>query len=85
LLNAKMSGLQAFFLVMTGLPSPAHFPGICHAKGMTSFLYANAIRIFDYPKFAATLRGKVRENAAKVAEAAGISIEHIRRIKGWSS
>src|SRR5271167_893566 len=40
-------------------------PGICHAKGMTAFLYANAIRIFDYPQFAATLRDKVRENTAK--------------------
>ncbi len=38
--------------------------GICHAKGMTSFLYASGIRIFDYPQFAATLRDKVRENAA---------------------
>ncbi len=54
-------------------------PGICHAKGMTSFLYANGIRLFDYPKFAATLRDKVRDNAAKVAEAAGVSIEHITK------
>ena len=46
---------------------------------MTSFLYANAIRIFDYPQFAATLRDTVRENAAKVAEAAGVAIEHISK------
>ncbi len=45
---------------------------------MTSFLYANAIRIFD-PQFAATLRDTVRENAAKVAEAAGVTIEHISK------
>ena len=54
-------------------------PGICHAQGMTAFLRANAIRIFDYPRFAATLRDKVRENAAKVAEAAGAAIEHISK------
>ena len=27
-------------------------PGICYACGMTSYLYANKIKIFDYPKFA---------------------------------
>ena len=30
-------------------------PGACYAEGMTRFLYANKIRIFDYPQFAATL------------------------------
>src|SRR5208283_2770703 len=54
-------------------------PGICHAKGMTSFLYANGIRIFDYPQFAATLRDRLRDNAAKVAKAAGVSIEHVTK------
>ncbi len=53
-------------------------PGICHARGIT-FLYANCIRIFDYPQFAATLRDNVRENAAKIAEAAGVAIEHISK------
>ena len=46
---------------------------------MTSFLYANGILIFDYPKFAATLRDKVRENAAKVTKAAGAVIEHVTK------
>jgi hypothetical protein len=35
-------------------------PGVCYAEGMTRFLYANKIRIFDYPQFAATLRDAVR-------------------------
>ena len=39
----------------------------------------SSIRIFDYPQFAATLRDTVRENAAKVAEAAGVAIEHISK------
>ncbi len=39
----------------------------------------NGILIFDYPKLAEKLRGKLRENAAKVAEAAGVSIEHISK------
>ncbi len=61
-------------IVITGT-----LPGACYAKGMTSFLYATAIRIFDYPQFAATLRDKVRENAAKVAEASGVTIEHVSK------
>jgi transposase len=39
---------------------------------MTAFLYADGVRIFDYPQFAATLRDTVRENAAKIAQAAGV-------------
>jgi hypothetical protein len=54
-------------------------PGICYAKGMTAFLRANGIRIFDYPQFAAGLREAVRENAGKVADAAGVTIEHIAK------
>jgi len=35
-------------------------PGICFAQGMTSYLYANNIRIFDYPKWAEPLRNEIR-------------------------
>jgi len=74
--DGRIAGVLSCYdrIVITGT-----VPGICHAKGMTSFLYANGIRIFDYPQFAATLRDKVRENAAKVAEAAGATIEHISK------
>jgi hypothetical protein len=40
---------------------------------MTRFLYANKIRIFDYPQFAATLRDRVRERAAALAQEASIT------------
>ena len=53
-------------------------PGVCFAEGMTKILRASGIRIFDYPKFAAALRDRVREAAALTA-AAGISIEHIAK------
>jgi len=53
-------------------------PGICQAGGMTSFLYAHQIRIFDYPKFAEPYRDQIRENAERMAKAAGIEIELIR-------
>jgi hypothetical protein len=74
--DERIAGVLSCYdrIVITGT-----LPGVCHARGMTSFLYTNAIRIFDYPQFAATLRDTVRENAAKVAEAAGVAIEHISK------
>src|SRR5215472_12222482 len=52
-------------------------PGACYADGMTAFLSARQVRIFDYPRFAEPLRDRVRERAAELAAGAGISIEHI--------
>jgi hypothetical protein len=54
-------------------------PTVCYAAGMTRFLYAKEVRIFDYPQFAATLRERVRERAAALAAEAGITIEHIAK------
>ena len=54
-------------------------PVICYAEGMTHFLYANGIRIFDYPEFAMKLRDRVRDAAGSLAAAAGISIAHIAK------
>jgi hypothetical protein len=54
-------------------------PTVCHADGMTRFLYTNGIRVFDSPAFASTLRDRVRDRAASVAAEAGITIEHITR------
>ena len=52
-------------------------PGVCYAEGMTRFLHANGVRIFDYPQFAMTLRDRVRDRAASLAAKAGVTIEHI--------
>jgi hypothetical protein len=41
-------------------------PTVCYAAGMTKFLYAIGVRIFDYPQFASTLRDRVRERAARL-------------------
>jgi hypothetical protein len=54
-------------------------PTVCYAEGMTRFLYANGIRIFDYPEFAMKLRDRVRDGAASLAAAAGLTIEHIAK------
>ncbi len=54
-------------------------PGACYAGGMTSFLYAHGIRIFDYPHFAEPLRDRIRERAQEVCGANGVSIEHVNK------
>lgn len=61
-------------IIMTGT-----IPGACYAQGMTSFLKAKGIRIFDYPRFAEPLRDRIRENAERLAKAEGVDIEHIRK------
>jgi hypothetical protein len=72
----KIAGVLSCYdrIIITGT-----LPTVCHAKGMTAFLYADGVRIFDYPQFAATLRDTVRENAAKIAQAAGVAIEHVSK------
>src|SRR5258707_4904767 len=54
-------------------------PTVCYAAGMTKFLYAIGVRIFDYPQFASTLRDRVRERAASLAAQAGVTVEHIAK------
>jgi hypothetical protein len=54
-------------------------PGVCYADGMTRYLHANGIRVFDYPQFAMMLRDRVRECAASLAADAGVTIEHIAK------
>jgi len=61
-------------IVVTGT-----LPGACYAQGMTAFLYAKGIRIFDYPRFAEPLREALRERAQELAQSAGIEIEHIAK------
>jgi hypothetical protein len=54
-------------------------PGVCYADGMTRYLNARGIRIFDYPEFAKPLRDRVRDCAATLAREAGLTIEHISK------
>jgi len=54
-------------------------PGLCFDGGMTAFLYANNIRIFDYPQWAQTLRDELRDHAEQVAKNNGLEIEFIRK------
>lgn len=59
-------------IVITGT-----LPGACHHAGMTSFLNAQHIRIFDYPRFAEPLRDRIRTRAEQLASAAEARIEYL--------
>jgi hypothetical protein len=51
---------------------------LCYARGMTGYLYAHGIRIFDYAtKFAEPLRNAIRDNARAIAREHGLQIEFI--------
>jgi len=54
-------------------------PEISYAKGMTSYMYQNGVRIFDYPKFAEPFKETIRANAERIAKEHGIEIEFIRK------
>ena len=54
-----------------------------HPEGMTSYLNANHIKIFDYQKFCEPLTQKVRSVAEEIAKANDIEIEFIRKLKAF--
>ena len=72
----RIAGMLSCYdrVVITGT-----LPTVCYADGMTRFLHASGIGIFDYPDFAQTLRDRVREGAARLAAEAGGTIEHIAK------
>jgi hypothetical protein len=72
----RLAGVLSCYdrIIVTGT-----LPGACYAQGMTGFLSARQIRIFDYPRFAEPLRDRVRDRAAALAGAAGVTIEHIAK------
>jgi hypothetical protein len=61
-------------IVITGT-----LPQFCYAQGMTSYLYAQHIRIFDYRQFAAPFRDQIRDNAEAIAARHDLRIEFIRK------
>jgi hypothetical protein len=54
-------------------------PVLSNANHLTSYMYENNIRIFDYPKFAEPYRDELKINAEALAKAAGLDIEFIRK------
>lgn len=58
-------------------------PTACYADGMTRFLTARNIRIFDYAQFTKPLKDALHENAKRLAAEAGVEIEFIRKLKSF--
>ena len=54
-------------------------PQICYSQGMTSYLYSQGIKIFDYPKFAEPFKEAIRKNADQLAKDNDIEIEFVRK------
>jgi hypothetical protein len=61
-------------LILTGT-----LPEISYSQGMTSYMYENGIKIFDYPKFAEPFKDAIRANAERIAKEHGIEIEFISK------
>lgn len=61
-------------LILTGT-----MPEISYSQGMTSYMYQNEVKIFDYPKFAEPYKDAIRANAERVAKEHGVEIEFIRK------
>lgn len=71
----KIAGVISCYdrIVITGT-----LPVLSNAQQMTSYMYQQGVRIFDYARFAEPFRDKLREKAQKLAEESGIAIEFIR-------
>ena len=60
-----------------------YIPGWSYAEGMTAYLKANGIRIFDLASFSQSLTEQIRQNAKKIADENGIEIEFIRKLRAF--
>lgn len=58
-------------------------PDIAYADAMTRELNKRRIRIFDFTEFAQPLREAIRDNAERLADGHGLSIEFIRHVKAF--
>jgi len=74
--SEKISGTLCCYdrIVLTGT-----LPVLSNAGHLTSYLFQNNIRIFDYARFAEPFRDILKMNAEKLAADAGLSIEFIRK------
>jgi hypothetical protein len=54
-------------------------PGLCYQEGMTSYLYSQKIKIFDYPRFAEPFKERIRENAEQISKQNKVDIQFIRK------
>jgi len=78
--SAQITGVLSCYdrIIMQGT-----VPGWCYAQGMTDYLYGHQIRIFDYPKWAESLRDGIRQNMERIAAENGIEVEFVRSKKSF--
>ncbi len=60
-----------------------YIPVWSYAEGMTGYLNAKGIRIFDYSSFSQPFTEQIRQNAQQIAEENGIEIEFIRKLRAF--
>jgi len=60
-----------------------NIPELCFDGGMTSYLYKNDIKIFDYPEWANSRREELREFAEQIAKENRLEIEFIRKLDSF--
>lgn len=72
----KIIGTLSCFdrIILTGT-----IPQICYSEGMTSYLYSQGIRIFDYTKFAEPFKETIRANAEQLSKDNNVEIEFVRK------
>ncbi len=72
----KISGVLSCYdrIIISGT-----LPEICYAGGMTSYLYRQGVRIFDYPKFAEPFRDQIRQNAERISKEHDLDIFFINK------
>jgi hypothetical protein len=72
----KISGVLGCFdrLIVTGTLTT-----LCYADGMTKYLSARGLKIFDFIAFTKPLTEAIKANAEALAAAAGLTIEYIRK------
>ena len=78
--EADIAGVVSCFdrVVLTG-----SLPDIGHARVMEGWLRVHGVRLADYPRWAEPMREEIRDNAMKIAAAAGLEIEFIRKLKAF--
>ena len=54
-------------------------PVFCYADGMSRYLSARGMRIFDFTQFAKPLTEAIKANAEALAAAAGLTIDYVRK------
>ena len=54
-------------------------PQICYSQGMTSYLYSQNIKIYDYAKFVEPFKEEIRSNAEQIAKDNNLEIEFVRK------